>query len=83
MTETTKEGPIKIFKMRVVYHTVETCDYEIYAPDLNCAHAIAATKFDKEHTDKCVRQHVEQRKPEADPNKYLCNERIKKSWLNL
>lgn len=77
--QTTTGEPIKLYKMRVHYHVSEVCDYEVYAPDLNCAHAIAATRFDKEHTDKCVRDSVTQHKPLLDPNRHQCTE--KKSWM--
>lgn len=66
--------------MRVHYHVAEVCDYEIYAPDLNCAYAIAATKFDNEHTDRCIRDIVTEHKPTPDPDIHT---KRKKSWLGI
>ena len=48
----------KKFAMRINYLTKRKCDYEVYAKDLNEAHAIAATRFDDEHTDACIRDSV-------------------------
>ena len=45
-------------QQEINYLTKNKCDYEVYAKDLNEAHAIAATRFDDEHTDACIRESV-------------------------
>ena len=60
MTAQTTEFHIKLYEMRVHYHTAEIVDYKVYAADLNQAHAIAATQFRDTHTEKCIFDSVQE-----------------------
>lgn len=61
MSNIEKEAHIKIYRMVVNYHTKATTEYEVFAPDLNSAYAVAAAMFDNNYTEKCIRDSVEER----------------------
>lgn len=62
---------IKLYNIRVKYHTENICDYKIYAPDFTMASSIAETKFKDEHTEACIFDSVGEN-PLSYPDKKDC-----------